>query len=54
MNALETLLGHRTIREYRNKPISDDLLTKILEAAVRVQLRVTCNYTVLSLIKTKK
>ena len=35
MNALETLLGHRTIREYSNKPISDDLLTKILEAAVR-------------------
>jgi nitroreductase len=35
MNALETLLGHRTIREYSNEPISDDLLTKILEAAVR-------------------
>jgi nitroreductase len=35
MNALETLLGHRTIREYSHKPISDDLLTKILEAAVR-------------------
>jgi len=35
MNTLETLLGHRTIREYSNEPISDDLLTKILEAAVR-------------------
>lgn len=35
MNALETILGHRTIREYSNRPIPLDIENKILEAAIR-------------------
>ncbi|MBP7102114.1 MAG: nitroreductase family protein [Bacteroidales bacterium] len=35
MNALETILGHKTIREYSNRPIPEEIETKILEAAVR-------------------
>ncbi len=35
MNALETILTHKTIRDYSSRPIDDEILTKILEAATR-------------------
>lgn len=35
MDILETIHGHRSIRQYRPDPISDDLLNEILEAGTR-------------------
>lgn len=51
MNALETILGHKTIREYSNRPIPDDILNNILKAAVRAST--TGNMQLYSIIINK-
>jgi len=51
MNTLDTILSHRTIRKYKPDPISDDMLNKILEAAVRGAT--TGNMQLYSIIVTK-
>lgn len=51
MNALETLLGHKTIREYSNQAIPDDILNNILKAAIRAST--TGNMQLYSIIINK-
>lgn len=51
MSILNTILEHRTIRKYKSTPISDDILDKILEAAVRGAT--TGNMQLYSIIVTK-
>lgn len=35
MKAIDTILGHRTIREYSDRPIPEEIERKIIEAAIR-------------------
>jgi len=35
MDTLQTILNHRTIRNYKNTPVPDDILNTILESATR-------------------
>ncbi len=35
MKAIDTILGHRTIREYSDRPIPEEIEHKIIEAAIR-------------------
>jgi len=32
MDTFKTILNHRSIRKYKNEPVSDELLKQILEA----------------------
>jgi nitroreductase len=48
---LETLFEHRSIRKYKNIPIEDDILKKVLEAGFRAST--TGNMQVYSIIVTK-
>ncbi len=48
---LKTLLEHKTIRNYKSDPISDDILNKILEAGFRAST--TGNMQVYSVIVTR-
>ena len=51
MNALETIRNHRSIRKYKNTPISKEILDTILEAASRTST--TGNMQVYSIIVTQ-
>ena len=51
MNALKTILNHRSIRKYKNTPISKEILDNILEAAFRTST--TGNMQVYSIIVTQ-
>lgn len=51
METISTLLNHRTIRNYKPDPISDDILNTILEAGFRAST--TGNMQVYSVIITK-
>ena len=51
MNALETIKNHRSIRKYKNTPISNEVLDNILEAASRTST--TGNMQVYSIIVTQ-
>jgi nitroreductase len=51
MSALETILNHRSIRKYKNTPISKEILDNILEAAFRTST--TGNMQVYSIIVTQ-
>ncbi len=51
MDTLETLLNHRSIRKYKNTPISKETLDNILEAAFRTST--TGNMQVYSIIVTQ-
>ena len=51
MNVIESLLAHRTIRNYKSDPISDEILEKILTAATRGAT--TGNMQLYSIIITK-
>lgn len=48
---IEKLLAHRTIRKYKDIPISDELLTRLLEAGCRAST--TGNMQLYSIIVTK-
>ena len=52
MNAIQTIHAHRSIRQYTNQPISNQLLNKILEAGTRAST--TGNMQVYSIIVTTK
>lgn len=49
---LKTINGHRTIRKYKSNPISDEILTTILEAGFRAST--TGNMQVFSIIVSKE
>ncbi len=51
MQTLETLLNHKTIRNYKSDPIDDKILNSILEAGCRAST--TGNMQVYSIIVTK-
>ena len=51
MHTIETILSHRTIRKYKEKPIGENILRKILEAGFRTST--TGNMQVYSIIVTK-
>jgi nitroreductase len=51
MDALTNMLQHRSIRKYKNQPISDEILNQILEAGFRAST--TGNMQVYSIIVTK-
>jgi nitroreductase len=51
MDALETILNHRSIRKFRPDPISDEMLNTILEAASRAST--TGNMQVYSIIVSR-
>ncbi len=51
MNALETILSHRSIRKYKDKEIPKEVLDQVLEAAIRTSS--TGNMQVYSIIVTK-
>ncbi len=48
---LETILNHRSIRKYKNTSINDNILNKVLDAAVRAST--TGNMQVYSIVVTK-
>lgn len=50
MDALQTINAHRTIRNYKSDPISDDILNSILDSATRAST--TGNMQVYSIIVT--
>lgn len=50
MNAIETMMQHRTIRKYSDKPVDNALLNAILEAGVRAST--TGNMQVYSIVVT--
>ena len=52
MDTIENIFNHRTIRKYKNTPISDGILNTILEAASRAST--TGNMQVYSIIVTKE
>ena len=49
---IDTLLNHKSIRKYKDTPISDEILNKILESAIRGSN--TGNMQVYSIIVTKE
>jgi len=51
MTTIETILNHRSIRKYKNQPVSDEVLNQILEAGIRAST--TGNMQVYSIIVTK-
>jgi len=51
METLKTILEHRTIRKYKNEPVSDELLKQLLEAGSRAST--TGNMQVYSIIVTR-
>lgn len=51
MNALDTIRNHRSIRKYKNTPISKEILDSILEAAFRTST--TGNMQVFSIVVTQ-
>jgi len=51
MNALDTILNHRSIRKYKDKEIPKEILDQVLEAAIRTST--TGNMQVYSIIVTK-
>ena len=51
MDTIECILSHRTIRKYKEKPIEEGILKKILEAGFRTST--TGNMQVYSIIVTK-
>ena len=48
---IQTILNHRSIRNYKSEPVSEDILLKILEAGTRAST--TGNMQVYSMIVTK-
>lgn len=51
MNAIETIMNHRTIRKYKSDPIDEALLNQILQAGFRAST--TGNMQVYSIIVTR-
>ncbi len=51
MDAIKTIMEHRSIRKYKNKPIEEDVLNQVLEAAFRAST--TGNMQVYSIIVTR-
>ncbi len=51
MDAIKTIMGHRTIRKYKSDPIAEDVLKQILEAGTRAST--TGNMQVYSIIVTR-
>ncbi|PLW94149.1 MAG: NADPH-dependent oxidoreductase [Marinilabiliales bacterium] len=51
MNAIETIMAHRSIRKYKSDPISDNILDEILVAASRAGT--TGNMQVYSIVVTR-
>jgi nitroreductase len=51
MDAIETILQHRSIRKYKNEPIDEAIITKILESGTRAST--TGNMQVYSIVVTK-
>jgi nitroreductase len=51
MDTMQTLLSHRSIRKYKDEPIPESVLNKIIEAAIRTST--TGNMQLYSIIITK-
>lgn len=52
LNMLETIFSHKSIRNYKNQPVPDDMLSRILEAGTRAST--TGNMQVYSIIVSKE